>query len=198
MTYTAHRHAAFVGVVSIALGASAFAGITPSSAPAGFDSVATLNGGAGTPHNPSRWFSIEDGQGQYTAWANKKIDFNVTLDTTPREYLVGVTAKNWTSAELPPDYTQFKVGVSLDNQFLDYLYIDASDDVWSTSWIDVGELAGDATITLNWVNDSYTPDKYDANIALGAVQFAATIPAPAPIALLLAGFGLAAPREKRR
>jgi hypothetical protein len=108
-----------------------------------------------------------------------------------------VTAKNWTSLELPDEYEQFKVGVSVNDSFVDYLYIDASDETWNTSWIDVGPLAGNSKLTLNWVNDSYSAGHYDANIAIGAVQFAASVPTPATGTLLIASLALASARRRR-
>jgi len=179
------------------LAATVNGSIIPPPAPEGLSSQLSLTGSQGDPVDTSRWTIVEDGQAQYTAWANQRIDFNVSLDQSPSNYLVGVTAKNWTSLELPHNYTQFKVGVSLNDSFVDYLYIDASDDSWSTSWIDVGSLSGASKLTLNWVNDSYSAGHYDANIAIGAVQFATTIPTPATGTLFVASLALASTRRRR-
>lgn len=200
-----------IGVsATIAIGAPAGAAVMLPPSPAGYSAQATLLGSEGVARDPSRWFSIEGGDAQYTAWANKPIDFFVDLGDVANDYLVGVTAKNQTSLVLPSNYSQFKVGVSVNDQFMDYLYIDASDTQWNSFFIDVGELAGDVKLTLNWVNDSYRAGEYDANIAVGAVQFMTfgaqsmslpvnpEIPAPGTGALALASLILAAPRRARR
>lgn len=188
---------------------SAQAGVILPEAPAGYSSHVTVYGSAGVARDASRWFTSSDGQAQHTNWANKPIDFHVNLGDIAQDFTLGVTGKNETPLVLPPNYSQFKVGVSLNDTFLDYLHIDASDTEWNTSLIDVGELAGDAKLTLNWVNDSYKKGVHDANFAVGAVQFltfgasgvaalAPEIPAPGSGALALASLILAAPRRSRR
>jgi len=189
---------------------TAQAGVIASVDPLGNQTSVQLSGAAGVAQNPSRWFSVENGEAQYTAWANQHIDFTASLSNTPANYRVGVTAKNFTSLRLPDNYSQFKVAVNVNGSFVDNLFIDASDNQWNTAWIDVGQLASDTTLTLDWLNDSYSQNNYDANFGVGAIQFAPVVtnvtqlssavpavPAPASGMLFAMALGLAAPRRAR-
>lgn len=164
----------------------------------GYQTELHLTGGAGVGRNLDKWKLFEDGAAQSTNWSNQLIDFFVDLGEPAQSYMVGVTARNDTTLQLPDNYTQFKVGVSINDQFIDYLSIDASDVDWNTSWIDVGELSGQTKLTLNWVNDAYQADAYDANFAVGAVQFATAIPAPGTGLLAVLSIGLAAQTRHRK
>ncbi len=200
-----------IGFGAMAFAASqAHASVILPTAPAGYSAQATLYGSEGVGQNASRWFSASDGMAQRTNWANERIDFYASLDASPSNYTVGVTAKNETPLVLSSNYSQFKVGVSVNDAFVDYMYIDASDEQWNSSYLNVGELSGDTKVTLNWTNDSYSPGNYDANISFGGLQFltfgaqslslpmSPEIPAPGSGALAIVSLMFAAPRRRRR
>ncbi len=167
--------------------------------PGGYQTYTTLSGGEGVPQGSARWYDILDGEAQYTAWANMPISFSVDLPfEEDNEWRVGVTATNWTSGSvvLPPNYENFSVAVKANGKQVDNLLIPASDDAWNTAWLDLGAISGPISLELKWKNDSYSPNVYDANIAIGAVQFAGrSVPEPASLALLLLG---AAVMSRRR
>lgn len=197
------RHVAAIGA-ACAMSAAAQASIISASDPSGYQTVASLAGGAGAARDATRWFTAEDGEARYTAWSNQKIDFHFTLDGQAANYNVGVTAKNFTGLALPPGFSQFMVNVEINDRFLDTLSIGASDDTWNTSWLNVGEQAGDVKITLNWINDSYKAGVYDANFGVGAVSISSApqpasdvVPTPASAALMLIAFGMSATRHRR-
>ena len=191
------KHAlAALSVAAISTQAGAAAILAPELQ--GFQTELHLTGGAGVGRNADKWKSLEEGAAQSTNWSNQSIDFFADLGDGVQPYMVGVTARNDTTLQLPDNYSQFKVSVSLNDQFVDFLFIDASDIEWNTSWLDVGELSGENKLTLKWVNDSYKAGSYDANFAVGAVQFAAYIPAPGAGMLAVLSIGLAGPCRHRK
>lgn len=203
------------GIAIMSVGAAVIGASTASAsvivpAPlAGYSEAAVLYGIDGVGRDQSRWFTSNE-TAQHTNWSNKPIDFQFDLGDNAAEYTIGVTGKNQTSLVLPSNYSQFKVGVTVNDQFLDYMYIAASDTEWNASYLNAGELSGDVTVTLNWVNDSYRAGEYDANFAVGSVQlltFGAQqasaplppeIPAPGAGALACVGLFLAGPRRRRQ
>ncbi len=186
-------------VATAAITMTSHADIVTESDPGGYDTFAIMTGGEGVPDDASRWFSILDGEAQYTAWANNPITYSTELASEPTDWRVGITAMNWHGPAPDFWYDSFKVGVTVDDQFVDYVYIEASDDEWITSWLDIGERSGDVSVELNWVNDKWEPNVYDANIAIGAVQFAgAAVPVPSSIIALAAGAMWGATRRRRK
>lgn len=201
-----NRHTGCTAVIAaVGFGAAAQGSIISSADPKGYQTTFQLTGADGVGQDSNRWFLAEQGEARYTAWANQKIDFAASLADAPADYRIGITAKNFTSLVLSENYSQFKVAVSVNGSFVDNLFIDASDKTWNTAWLDVGKLASDTTLTLTWLNDSYSKNRYDANIGFGAVQFAnasatsvsSTIPAPASGMLFAMALGVSAPRRAR-
>lgn len=166
-------------------------------APSGYMPALSLSGVDGTPQNPDRWFEHQDTGGIRTNWANQRITFDAA--SLPEDnYMLGITVRNGGNLPLKDGYDNFKVDVSLNGQTVaSNAAIVASDTDWNTRWFDVGQLSGDASLTVKWRNDSYRKNVYDANITYGAVTFAGQS-IPAPSAAALACVGLAGLARRRR
>lgn len=182
-----------IAAISIAAGSAHAALVKPVTDPgAGYSVIAGLPGVDGVAKNNNKWFDHAEVGARSTNWSNQQITYTFDLADTPADLRLGVTAINWTDLVIPPNFSEFRVDVSVNGSFKNTLAVAASDTDWATSWLDIGQQSGETNITLNWRNDSYKKGVHDANIAIGSVMLAApalspasapAIPTPGPVAL---------------
>jgi len=117
----------------------------------------------------SGWSSDPDGS-VGIAWEGW-LDYNVDFGQAGSSVTLELSAKNRTSAGVPPTYTHFEVEVYIDGLYKGMLLVPEDQAEYRQGSIGLGDLNGEHTVRLAWVNDYYVEGQYDANIQIGSIQF---------------------------
>jgi hypothetical protein len=113
-----------------------------------------------------RWFFEK--KAAYTFWANQVIGYTFK-NLEEGEYEVTITAKNYDSLPLDKKYKEFNVELDTDYDSAT-MNIKADDKSWHKEKVTMNFAEGDATLYINWTNDSYKENEYDANIMIKSVS----------------------------
>ena len=103
-----------------------------------------------------------------TYWSDQTIGFNFP-DLQPGKYRVIVTAKNYGTLPLPPNYREFEVSVDADGTS-GLAKIPASANNWERGFAVLDLTGGNTDIYLTWMNDKYRENEYDANIQIKTIR----------------------------
>ncbi len=103
----------------------------------------------------------------YTYWANQTIGFDFP-NLQPGLYQVRVVAKN--NGKLPQNYQNFNVEVDTNNGTSAVMQIPADDRNYRAGTVNLDLTGGDTTVYLNWTNDQYAANQYDANIQIKTIR----------------------------
>jgi len=156
----------------------------------GSDSATDIAGDSSAPEPPAidgeftpspyRTITLDTTKGKWykadgfihTFWANQSLYMNVANNNQAGWYYLTITAKNYTSLVIPPDYENFNISVTGldDNRAFGGALIAASDTKPASGKILIYLPEGDSSFNLLWTNDSYTEGKYDANIQIQGVE----------------------------
>jgi hypothetical protein len=119
-------------------------------------------------------FSFTDGRWffektyAHTFWANQIIGYTFK-NLEEGEYEVTITAKNYDSLPLEKNYKEFNVEIDSDYDSAS-MNIKASDKSWNHETVKMNFAKGSTTLYINWTNDSYKENEYDANIMIKTIS----------------------------
>jgi len=113
-----------------------------------------------------RWFF--DKHEAYTFWANQVIGYTFK-NMEEGQYQVTIVATNHGTLPLPENYKEFKLEVDSEYDSAT-VAIPASDKGYKKVTFTMNFPAGDTTVYLTWINDSYKKDVYDANIKIKSIK----------------------------
>ncbi len=119
-------------------------------------------------------FSFTDGRWffektyAHTFWANQIIGYTFN-NLEEGEYEVTITAKNYDSLPLEKNYKEFNVEIDSDYDSAS-MNIQASDKSWNHETVKMNFAKGSTTLYINWTNDSYKENEYDANIMIKTIS----------------------------
>jgi len=113
-----------------------------------------------------RWFF--ENKAAHTFWANQIIGYTFK-NLEEGEYEVTVTAKNFDSLPLEKNYKEFNVEIDSDYDSAS-MNIKADDKNWNHEKVTMNFAEGDTTLYINWTNDSYKENTYDANIMIKTIS----------------------------
>ncbi|MCB1316437.1 MAG: hypothetical protein KDK27_10815, partial [Leptospiraceae bacterium] len=110
-------------------------------------------------------------EGIYTYWQRQPLTLRVKGNCASGWFEMEVKARN-IHGPLPEFYKEFSIDVTnqTDNIRHGTLLIDASDTGYKTGSLYVYLGKGDSDIALDWTNDAYKKDEYDANLQIHSIK----------------------------